>query len=86
MIREIFMFWSSLPNDFMMKMMQKIGQMSFQYECVFAFYPFNKDKCCLEASFLKGLIHILCVNWPTTIFYTKILVRDYDSISLISSV
>lgn len=65
---------------------KKIGQMYIQYVCVFVFYPFNKDRCCLEISFLKGLIHILCINWPNTIFYMKILLRNYDSLLLISSV
>ena len=33
--------------------------MYFQYVCMFAFYPFNKDSCCLETSFVKGLIHMI---------------------------
>lgn len=38
----------------------------------------------LETSFLKGLIHALCVNWLNIISCMKILLRNYDFIFHIS--
>lgn len=54
--------------------------MYIQYVCMFTFHPFNKDSCCLETSFLKGLIHVLCVNWSNIISCMKLLLRNYDFI------